>query len=105
MALPIIGALLSAASKATQVIAKNKKAREALTKSTGGFLKRRQKLTPSQKAATGTKKGGKSPSGKGLSTGEKVGLGFLAGSVTGKEIERYRRIKQQKKTGKAYNIK
>tara|TARA_R100000664_G_scaffold30906_1_gene43975 strand:- start:419 stop:745 length:327 start_codon:yes stop_codon:yes gene_type:complete len=98
MAAPIVGALLAAASKAAQVIAKNKKTREALTKSVGGSLKRRQKL------ATTTGKFPKPSSGKGLSTGAKVALGFGAGAVAGKELERHKRIKQQKKTGKAYNI-
>ena len=49
MALPLVGL----AARAAASLAKNKKMREALTKSAGGFLKRRQKLTPSQKAATG----------------------------------------------------
>ena len=49
MALPLI----PLAARAALSLAKNKKMREALTKSVGGFLKRRQKLTPSQKAATG----------------------------------------------------
>tara|TARA_S200002703_G_C3769142_1_gene236804 strand:- start:203 stop:481 length:279 start_codon:yes stop_codon:yes gene_type:complete len=92
MALPLI----PLAARAAASLAKNKKMRDALTKSVS--------------KATKTKKGGKipkfiSPSGKGLSTAAKVALGFAGGTVVGKETERYKRIKQQKKTGKAYKIR
>jgi hypothetical protein len=78
MALPLIPLAL----RAGLALAKNKKAREALTKSVGGFLKRRQKLA----------------SGKGLSTGTTfaTGTAFGAGGKTIIEANRDKKTNTRK---------
>lgn len=90
MAAPVVGALLSAGSKAAQVIAKNKKAREALTKPVGQFIKRRSALEQVAKASSDAAKAlpgqvrrasRKSPSAKAL-TGFPGGIGIGAGTAT-----------------------
>ena len=79
-----LGAFLAAASKAAQVIAKNKKARESLTKPVGQFLSRRAKLATGAKELK--KEGLKSSkfSQKGPSPARKAARkNFAAGAVLG----------------------
>ena len=98
MAIPLIPIAL----RAGLALAKNKKMREALTKSVGGLTKRVAKKT---KRNVGAARKAKPPSNNGLSTASEVALGFAGGAVAGKETERARRIKRQKRTGRAYPLR
>ena len=92
MALPLIPLAL----RAGLALAKNKKAREALTKSVGGFLNRRQNLTPL------LRRGRKPSSGKGLSTGTAfaTGTAFGAGGKLIIEANRDKKLQEAKKDKK-----
>lgn len=104
MALPLI----PLAARAALSLARNKKMRDALTKSVGGFLKRRQKLATTAKTLKnkGLKLQAKFPkpsSGKKLSTGAKVGLGFGAGVASGVTTDRKLQLEALKKEKKKNN--
>ena len=88
MALPLLGL----GARAAFSLAKNKKAREALTKSVGGFLKRRTDLTKTLKQGRN-----KSPSLKAL-TGFPGGAAIGAGTSTVIMDKKLREAKKIKKT-------
>ena len=97
--------LIPLAARAALSLARNKKMRDALTKSVSKATRAFKKPKTANITKATKAKFPKPSSGKGLSTAAKVALGFGAGAVAGKETERYQRIKQQKKTGKAYKIR